>query len=82
MRKSLEELEGRLASLEIIRHAAQDRSSISGSEPNAALRVGRMVRQETQKGQVMDLTQAFLLGIMVAWTPSLIVLAVLLRDIR
>jgi hypothetical protein len=30
----------------------------------------------------MDLTQAFLLGVMVAWTPSLIVLAVLLRDIR
>jgi len=28
----------------------------------------------------MELTQAFLLGIMVAWTPSLIVLAVLLRD--
>jgi len=28
----------------------------------------------------MDLTQAFLLGVMVAWTPSLIVLAVLLRD--
>jgi hypothetical protein len=49
---------------------------------NAALRVGLMVRQETQRGQVMDLIQAFLLGIMVAWTPSLIVLAVLLRDIR
>jgi len=28
----------------------------------------------------MELTQAFLLGIMVAWTPSLIILAVLLRD--
>jgi hypothetical protein len=41
-----------------------------------------MVRQESRRGQVMDLTQAFLLGIMVAWTPSLIVLAVLLRDIR
>jgi hypothetical protein len=26
--------------------------------------------------------QAFLLGIMVAWTPSLIVLALLLRDVR
>ena len=36
--------------------------------------------EETQRGQVMELTQAFLLGIMVAWTPSLIVLAVLLRD--
>jgi hypothetical protein len=52
---------------------------MSGAEPNAALRVGLVVRQETQ---VMELTQAFLLGIMVAWTPSLIVLAVLLRDIR
>jgi len=30
----------------------------------------------------MELIQAFLLGIMVAWTPSLIVLAVLLRDVR
>jgi hypothetical protein len=30
----------------------------------------------------MELTQAFFLGIMVAWTPSLIVLAVLLRDVR
>ena len=30
----------------------------------------------------MGLTQAFLLGIMVAWTPSLIVLAVLLREIE
>ena len=30
----------------------------------------------------MELTQAFLLGIMVAWTPSLIVLAALLRDVR
>jgi len=29
----------------------------------------------------MELTQAFLLGIMVAWTPSLIVLAILLRDV-
>jgi hypothetical protein len=29
----------------------------------------------------MELTQAFLLGIMVAWTPSLIILAVL-RDVR
>jgi hypothetical protein len=46
------------------------------------LQVGLMVRQETQRGQVMDLTQAFLLGVMVAWTPSLIVLAVLLRDTR
>ena len=52
---------------------------MSGADPNAALRVGLVVRQETQ---VMELTQAFLLGIMVAWTPSLIVLAVLLRDIR
>ena len=51
---------------------------MSGAEPNAALRVGLVVRQETQ---VMELTQAFLLGIMVAWTPSLIVLAVLLRDV-
>jgi hypothetical protein len=38
--------------------------------------------EETQRGQVMGLTQAFLLGIMVAWTPSLIALAVLLRDVR
>ena len=53
---------------------------MSGTEPNAALRVGLMVRQETQRRQVMELTQAFLLGMMVAWTPSLIVLAVLLRD--
>jgi len=30
----------------------------------------------------MEPTQAFLLGIMVAWTPSLIVLALLLRDVR
>jgi hypothetical protein len=30
----------------------------------------------------MELIQAFLLGIMVAWTPSLIVLAVLLRGVR
>jgi hypothetical protein len=30
----------------------------------------------------MELTQAFLLGIMVAWTPSLIILAILLRDVR
>jgi hypothetical protein len=30
----------------------------------------------------MDLIQAFLLGIMVAWTPSLILLAVLLWDVR
>jgi hypothetical protein len=30
----------------------------------------------------MELIQAFLLGIMVAWTPSLIVLVVLLRDVR
>jgi hypothetical protein len=30
----------------------------------------------------MELIQAFLLGIMVAWTPGLIVLAVLLRDVR
>jgi len=30
----------------------------------------------------MELIQAFLLGIMVAWTPALIVLAVLLRDLR
>jgi hypothetical protein len=30
----------------------------------------------------MELSQAFLLGMMVAWTPSLIVLAVLLRDVR
>jgi hypothetical protein len=55
---------------------------MSGSEPNAALRVWLLVRQKTQRGHVMDVTQAFLLGIMVAWTPSLIVLAVLLRDIR
>jgi hypothetical protein len=53
---------------------------MSARNQNAALRVGLM--QETQWGQVMDLIQAFLLGIMVAWTPSLIVLAVLLRDIR
>ena len=33
--------------------------------------------EETQRGQVMELIQAFLLGMMVAWTPSLIVLAVL-----
>ena len=51
---------------------------MSGTEPNAALRVGLMVRQ--QRRQVVELTQAFLLGMMVAWTPSLIVLAVLLRD--
>jgi hypothetical protein len=30
----------------------------------------------------MELTQDFFLGMMVAWTPSLIVLAVLLRDGR
>jgi len=30
----------------------------------------------------MDPIQAFLLGLMVAWTPSVIVLAVLLRDVR
>ena len=54
---------------------------MSGAEPNAALRVGLMVRQETQTGQIMDLTHAFLLGMMVAWTPSLIVLAVLLHDV-
>jgi hypothetical protein len=30
----------------------------------------------------MELIQAFLLGIMVAWTPRLIVLAILLRDVR
>jgi len=30
----------------------------------------------------MELTRAFLLGIMVAWTPSLIVLALLLCDVR
>jgi hypothetical protein len=30
----------------------------------------------------MDLIQAFLLGIMVAWTPSLVLLAVLLWDAR
>ena len=30
----------------------------------------------------MELTEAFLLGIMVAWTPSLIILAILLRDVR
>jgi hypothetical protein len=30
----------------------------------------------------MELTQAFLLGVMVAWTPSLIILAILLRDVR
>jgi len=30
----------------------------------------------------MELTQAFLLGMMVAWTPGLIVLAVLLREIK
>jgi hypothetical protein len=30
----------------------------------------------------MELWQAFLLGMMVAWTPSLIVLAVLLREIK
>jgi hypothetical protein len=30
----------------------------------------------------MDPMQAFLLGIMVAWTPSLIVLAVALWDLR
>jgi hypothetical protein len=30
----------------------------------------------------MELTQVFLLGMMVAWTPSLVVLAVLLRDVR
>ena len=41
---------------------------MSGAEPNAALRVGLVVRQETQ---VMELTQAFLLGIMVAWTQGI-----------
>jgi hypothetical protein len=30
----------------------------------------------------MELIQAFLLGIMVAWTPGLIVLAILLREMR
>jgi hypothetical protein len=30
----------------------------------------------------MELWQAFLLGMMVAWTPGLIVLAVLLREIK
>jgi hypothetical protein len=30
----------------------------------------------------MELWQAFLLGVMVAWTPGLIVLAVLLREIK
>jgi hypothetical protein len=34
------------------------------------------------KGRVMDPIQAFLLGIMVAWTPSLIVLALALWDVR
>jgi high-affinity Fe2+/Pb2+ permease len=32
------------------------------------------------KGAVMGLTQAFLLGMMVAWTPSMIVLALMLRE--
>jgi len=30
----------------------------------------------------MELWQAFLLGMMVAWTPGLIVLAILLREIK
>jgi len=30
----------------------------------------------------MELWQAFLLGMMVAWTPGLIVLAILLREIE
>jgi hypothetical protein len=30
----------------------------------------------------MELAQAFLLGMMVAWTPGLIVLAVLLREVK
>jgi hypothetical protein len=30
----------------------------------------------------MDLIQAFLMGMMVAWTPSLIILVVLLKDAR
>ena len=34
------------------------------------------------QGGVMELWQAFLLGMMVAWTPGLIVLAVLLREIK
>ena len=34
------------------------------------------------QGDVMELAQAFLLGVMVAWTPGLIVLAVLLREIK
>jgi hypothetical protein len=34
------------------------------------------------KGRGMDPIQAFLLGIMVAWTPSLIVLALALWDVR
>ena len=34
-----------------------------------------------QRGQIMEFFQAFLLGIMVALTPSLIVLAALLRNV-
>ena len=55
---------------------------MSGSEPKSSVAAWADGETETQRGQVMDLIQAFLLGIMVAWTPSLIVLAVLLRDIR
>jgi hypothetical protein len=38
--------------------------------------------EETARGHIMELWQAFLLGMMVAWTPGLIVLAVLLREIK
>ncbi|HXM50293.1 MAG TPA: hypothetical protein VN956_20795 [Pyrinomonadaceae bacterium] len=36
----------------------------------------------TYPGAIMTTLQAILLGVMLAWTPSLVVLAVLLRDIR
>jgi hypothetical protein len=38
--------------------------------------------EETARGHVMELWQAFLLGMMVAWTPGLIVLAILLHEIK
>jgi hypothetical protein len=57
-------------------------SALLSRAPNLVDNAQKNFEEIPGRGLVMDLIQAFLLGIMVAWTPSLILLAVLLWDVR
>jgi hypothetical protein len=56
--------------------------TFSGPKGLYPIALALMILRAGYPGGIMTTLQAILLGAMLGWTPSLVVLAVLLRDIR